>query len=155
MKWMEKYTVHFNQRGDWSEDGSDWFAPDFTLVKPDGTSYFGNAPGFAESKAMYQFFTKEFHEPYFLVTWETEDGWDMIGQAYLYANLKGAPTAQEKKVQDLQGRDWDVKIPGSFKFVYVKESGAPHDGIVLKRTEISSDSLGVVQTLMARGVIKQ
>jgi hypothetical protein len=104
---------------------------------------------------MYQFFTSEFHEPYFLVTWDTKDGWEMIGQALLYANLPGEPTAQEKKVKDLQGREWDVKIPGGFHFEYVKQAGAPHDGIVLKRTEITSDSMPAVQILMARGVIKQ
>jgi hypothetical protein len=131
------------------------FSADFTLVKPDGSSHTGNAPAFKESKSMYQFFTSEFHEPYFLVTWETPDGWDMIGQAHLFANLPGEATPQEEKVKDLQGREWDVKIPGAFVFQYVKQEGAPHDGIVLKRTEIMSDSMPAVQLLMARGVIKQ
>lgn len=130
------------------------FSSDFTLVKPDGTSHTGNAPAFKESKGMYQFFTQELHEPYFLISWETADGWDMIGQAWLYANLPGTPTAHEQKVKDLQGKEWDVKIPGAFKFEYVRQERAPHDGIVLRRTEISSESFGVVQILMARGVIK-
>jgi hypothetical protein len=131
------------------------FSPDFTLVKPDGISTTGNAPAFKESKGMYQFFTSELHEPYFLVCWETKDGWDMIGQAHLYANLPGDATPQEKKVKDLQGQEWHVKIPGAFVFSYVRQNGAPHDGIVLRRTEIMSDSMPAVQILMARGVIKQ
>jgi len=155
MKWMEEYTLNFNKRGDWSQDECDWFAPDFTLVKPDGSSHTGNAAAFKESKEMYQFFTSELHEPYFLVTWETKDGWDMIGQAHLYANLPGPPMAQEQKVKDLSGNEWDVKIPGAFRFEYVRQQGAPHDGIVLKRTEIMSDSMPAVQILMGRGVIKQ
>ena len=125
------------------------------LVKPDGATYTGNATSFKESKAMSQFFTSEFHEPYFLVTWDTKDGWEMIGQAFLFANLPGQATAGEKKVKDLQGREWDVKIPGGFHFEYVRQHGAPHDGITLKRTEIMSDSMPAVQILMARGVIKQ
>jgi hypothetical protein len=104
---------------------------------------------------MYQFFTSEFHEPYFLVTWETNDGWEMFGQANLFAELSGNATAQEKKVQDQTGRDWDVKMPSAFRFVYTKQEGAPHDGILLKRIEVMSDSLPTVQLLMARGVIKQ
>jgi hypothetical protein len=124
-------------------------------VKPDGTSYSGNAEVFKESKSMYQFFTKEFHEPYFLVTWETPSGWDMLGQAYLYANLPGEATSNEQKVKDLQGREWDTKTPAAFKFEYVKQEGAKHGGITIKRTEIMGDSLPAVQILMARGVIKQ
>ena len=104
---------------------------------------------------MYQFFTSEFHEPYFLVTWETKDGWDMLGQAQFFANLPGAPTPQEQKAKDLQGRQWDVKIPSAFYFSYVKHSGARHDGILMKKAEIMSDSMPAVQILMARGVIKQ
>ncbi|KIW69665.1 hypothetical protein PV04_05529 [Phialophora macrospora] len=155
MKWMEDYTLNFNKRGDWGQDECDWFSADFTLVKPDGSSHTGNAPAFKESKGMYQFFTSEFHEPYFLVTWETSDGWAMIGQAHLFANLLGEATPQEPKVHDLQGREWDVKIPGGFSFQYVRQKGAPHDGIVLRRTEIMSDSMPAVQLLMARGVFKQ
>ncbi|ETI29505.1 hypothetical protein G647_01958 [Cladophialophora carrionii CBS 160.54] len=155
MKWMEDYTRNFNKRADWGKDECDWFSADFTLVKPDGSSHTGNAQAFKESKSMYQFFTSESHEPYLLVTWETKDGWNMIGQAHLFANLPGQATPQEKKVKDLQGREWDVKIPGAFVFHYVRQSGAAHDGIVLKRTEIMSDSLPAVQMLMARGVIKK
>jgi hypothetical protein len=109
---------------------------DFTLVKPDGSTTSGNAAAFKEAKGLYQFCKNELHEPYFLVTWETENGWAMLGQAYLFANLPGDATAQEKKAADLSGKEWDVKIPAAFRFEYVKQDGAPHDGILLKRTEI-------------------
>ena len=78
----------------------------------------------------------------------------MIGQAWLHANLPGEPKTGERRVKDLSGKEWDVKIPGGFHFVYVKQEGAPHDGIVLARTEIMSDSMPAVQILMARGVMK-
>jgi len=154
MKWMEEYTLDFNKRADWAQDESDWLSADFTLVKQDGSTFSGNAPAFKESKAMYALLTQELHEPYFLVCWDTKDGWEMIGQAYLFANCPGEATPQEKKVKDLQGKEWDVKIPGAFHFVYVKKEGAPHGGILMKRLEVMSDSMPVVQTLLARGVMK-
>ncbi|OQU95184.1 hypothetical protein CLAIMM_01428 [Cladophialophora immunda] len=154
MKWMEEYTINFNKREDWSQEECDWFSADTTLVKPDGSVHTGNAQAFSEAKSMYAPFSAEFHEPYFLVCFDTDEGWEMIGQAYLFANCQGAPTAQEKKVKDLQGREWDVKIPGGFHFFYAKQPGAPHDGIVLKKTEIMSDSMPAVQILLARGVLK-
>lgn len=79
----------------------------------------------------------------------------MIGQAHVFARLRGNVTAQEKKVQDLAGRDWDIKVPGAFHFWYVKQEGAPHDGIVMKKEEVMSDSLPAMQLLMARGVLHQ
>lgn len=104
---------------------------------------------------MYQPCTSELHDPYNLITWETNDGWEMLGQAYFYANLSGEATSGEKKVKDQSGKEWDVKVRSAFRFLYVKKEGAAHGGIELKRTEIMSDSLPVVQILMARGVIKQ
>ncbi|KAK7184177.1 hypothetical protein DPSP01_001189 [Paraphaeosphaeria sporulosa] len=155
MKWMENFTRTFNKREEWDKEESEWLSQDFTFVKPDGKSSTGNAVAFAESKNMYQHFTSEFHEPYFIITWETKDGWEMIGQAHIFANLRGNATAQEKKVQDLSGRDWDIKIPGAFHFWYVKQDGAPHGGILMKKKEVMSDSLPVVQILTTRGVLQQ
>jgi hypothetical protein len=102
---------------------------------------------------MYKLFTSEFHEPYFLVTWETENGWEMLGDANLYANIPGEPTPDQKKVTDGQGREWDVVIPSGFKFHYTKKEGAP-GGIAISRTEITSDALPPIQIAVARGVIK-
>ncbi|KIY02563.1 uncharacterized protein Z520_01028 [Fonsecaea multimorphosa CBS 102226] len=154
MKWMEQYTIEFNKRGDWSKEESDWLSKDAVLIKPDGSVHKGNADAFKEAKAVYSAFTSEFHEPYFLICVDTDDGWEMIGTAHMFANCQGTPTAAEKKVKDLQGREWDVKIPGGFHFYYAKQSKAAHDGIVLKKTEILCDSMPAVQILLARGVLK-
>lgn len=154
MKWMEDYTRNFNARRDWDQSTSDWNTHDITLVKPDATTYTGNALAFKVSKAMYESFTKEYHEPYFLICWETSNGWEMIGQAYLFANCQGNPGPGEKKVKDSQGREWDVKTPGGFHLQYVKKEGAAHGGIELQRVEIMSDSLPAMQILLQRGVLK-
>lgn len=155
MKWMEDYTLNFNKRGGWDQKRNDWHSEDFTLVKPDGSVHTGHENAFEQSKSMYGLFTSEFHEPYFLVCWETGTGWEMLGQAYFYANCVGESAVGEKKVKDLQGREWDVKIPSAFLFKYLKKDGAAHGGIELGRCEIMSDSLPAVQILMQRGVIKQ
>lgn len=154
MKWMEDYTLNFNARGNWDQKSSDWHTSDFTLVKPDGSVYKDADEAFHQAKDMYATFTKEFHEPYFLVAWETSDGYEMLGQAHLFANCAGQPGQEEKKVRDGQGREWDVKIPGGFHFEYVKKQGAAHGDYELRRTEILSDSLPALQILMKRGVWK-
>ncbi|KAF9730633.1 hypothetical protein PMIN01_11502 [Paraphaeosphaeria minitans] len=185
MKWMEEYTLSFNKRAEWDKEESEWvsfswfyssefqndptssstynemthhhlqLSPDFTFVRPDGKSSTGNAAAFAESKTMYQHFTSEFHDPCFIITWETEFGWEMIGQAHIFANLRGNATAQEEKVQDSGGRDWDIKVPAAFHFWYVRKEGAPHGGIVMEKKEVMCDSLPAMQRLTARGVFQQ
>ena len=154
MKWMEDYTLNFNARANWDQKSSDWHTSDFTLVKPDGSVYTEADEAFQQVKDMYSSFTKEFHEPYFLAVWETSEGYEMLGQAHLFASCPGQPAQGERKVRDGQGREWDVKIPGAFHFWYVKKQGAAHGDYELRRTEISSDSLPAIQILMKRGVLK-
>ncbi|EXJ85124.1 hypothetical protein A1O3_05799 [Capronia epimyces CBS 606.96] len=154
MKWMEDYTKAFNAREGWDRKASDWHASEYTLVTPDGSTYTDAEESFNETKAMYAPFTKEFHEPYFLVCWETSTGWEMLGQAHLFANCAGNPGPGEQKVKDLQGREWDVKIPGAFHFAYLSQQGAAHGGIELSRAEIMSDSLPAIQVLKKRGLIE-
>lgn len=154
MKWMEDYTLNFNARGGWDKKSTDWHTSDFTLVKPDATVYDNADEAFQQVKEMYASFTKEFHEPYFLVVWENSDGYEMLGQAHLFGNIPGQASAGEQKVRDGQGREWDVKIPGAFHFHYVKNPNAAHGGFELKRAEIISDSMPAVQILMKRGLLK-
>ena len=154
MKWMEDYTIAFNARSNWGEKTSDWHSSDFILVKPDGAEIKGEEESFKHAKSMYEPFTKEFHEPYFLVCWDTNEGSEMIGQAYLFANCPGNPSEGEQKHKDGQGREWDVKIPGGFHFWYVKKQGAAHGDYEMGRTEITSDSFPAVQLLLKRGVMK-
>jgi len=154
MKWMEEFTIAFNARSGWDQKTSDWNTPDFSLVKPDGTEVKGAEEAWAEAKALYTPFTSEYHEPFFLVTWETDDGYEMLGQAYLYANCVGQKAEGDPKVKDGQGREWEVKIPGGFRFQYVKKNGAAHGDFEMRRCEIMSDSMPAAQILMKRGVLK-
>jgi hypothetical protein len=154
MKWMEDYTIAFNARSNWDQKSSDWHTSDFSLIKPDGVRVTDADEAFEQAKALYAPFTKEFHEPYFLVSWETSDGYGMLGQAHCFANCPGEPVQGEQKVKDGQGREWDVKIPGAFLFDYVKKDGAAHGGFELRRCEIMSDSMPAVQILLKRGVMK-
>jgi len=155
MKWMEDYTRNLNAHGGWDKPSSDWHSSDFTLVKSDGSTYTGaGGECFEQVKGMYAPFTKEYHEPSFIVCWETPNGkgWQAIAQAHFFADCQGEAKSGEKKVKDDQGQEWDVKIPGAFNFVYVKKEGAAHGDIELQRAEIMVDSLPAVQILMARGV---
>lgn len=154
MKWMEDYTIAFNARSNWDQKTSDWHTSDFTLVKPDAAEIKGDEEAFEQVKGLYAPFTQEFHEPYFLVVWERQDGYEMLGQAHCFANCPGEPSQGEQKVKDLQGREWDVKIPGAFRFVYIKKDGAAHGDFELQRAEIMSDSMPAVQILLKRGVMK-
>lgn len=110
---------------------------------------------YRRTESDYAVFTKWHHAPEYYVCHESKDinGWEMIGQANLYANLVGPPDGQPK-VKDSSGEEWDVKVPAAFHFWYEKSDDAEHDGIVLKRTHIMSDSGPVVVRLLHRGVLK-
>lgn len=70
----------------------------------------------------------------------------MIGLAMVFANLPGE---EKREVKDKKGRDWEVKLPGAFKFYYRKDG----DGFKVKSTEIFSDSGPVVMALLKKGVM--
>lgn len=77
----------------------------------------------------------------------------MIGKANIYFNMVGAPTVGETKIKDPGGNEWDIMVPGMFHFQYVKDEKAKY-GVLLKRTEIASDSAPVLMALVKRGVVK-
>lgn len=44
-------------------------------------------------------------------------------------------------MKDLEGREWDMSIPGVFHFHYLKDPGAENGGgVVINRAEFMSDS---------------
>lgn len=155
LKWMEQYTNAFNAREQWDQKSSDWHASKYTLVKPDGSTYTDAEEAFTEVKGLYAPFTKEYHDPTFMVTWETSNGWEMFGQANLFANCPGDPSEGDQKIEDPQGREWDVKIPGAFHFEYEKNEGAAHGGIEMSRAEIMIDPTPAVQILKRRGLLNE
>lgn len=125
---------------------------DFVYTKSTGESFPpGQASLEANAKDYSAFFTAYHHEPYFIICWENKDGWEMTGNAWAYVNLPGQSSAGEK-ITDLEGKRWDMRVPGGFHFVYVKDEKKA-GGIGLKSTGITSDSGPVVVELLKRGVI--
>ena len=76
----------------------------------------------------------------------------MIGQAYMFANLR--VLGSEPKVKDASGKEWDICNPSVFHFEYVKDSKAKHDGVLLKSTRIFADSGPALMLMMKRGQLK-
>jgi hypothetical protein len=151
MKWMEDYALDF----DTHSFSPKWYSKDWTLQKSDGSIVSGREEGIAALRELYGPLTSHLHEPYFLVCTEVAEGWDMIGLAKLFGNLSGSPAAGETKTKDLQGRKWDMGIPAAFHLHYVKDLGAENGGgILLKRTEIMSDSGVPLGIMLKRGLIK-
>jgi hypothetical protein len=152
MKWFEKYAILFNTGEMFNKNFSEWHAPDFSYHKSNGEIFEGGAEAFEAIKETYAPFDVTNHEPNFLGCWETEDGWEMLGQAYLYGNLK-APGGSGKAHTDSEGHKWDVGVPSSFHFAYVKDSSGP-EGIKLKRTQVFSDSAPVLVEMLKKGMLK-
>jgi hypothetical protein len=158
MKFMEEYTLMFDKRGYNSERYSDWMTEDATLTKGDGTSFSGGEACWEASKEVYAPFKEYMHCPYFLVVtplegMKEEEGYEMIGQAMVYGDLVGERQEGEpEKVKDPRhGRMWDVKIPGAFRFQYVKGG---NNGWKLKKTDLHVDGMGAGMVLVKRGVMK-
>lgn len=72
----------------------------------------------------------------------------MTGNAWLFANLPGG--TGDTPFTDLQGRKWQIRVPGGFHFIYKNTGG----GIRMATTAITSDSGPVVVELLKRGVMK-
>jgi hypothetical protein len=153
MKWMEDYARMFDRKGYHQEKWTDWLTEDIVLTKGDNTTHEGE-DAWNAAIAVYAPFTEYFHCPYYLVTTETSDGWEMLGQAHIYANLAGQRGEGEPpQVKDRRdGKMWDVCIPGAFRFQYVKGKGA--HGMALKRIDLHAENLAAVLTLVKRGVIQ-
>jgi hypothetical protein len=109
-----------------------------------------------------------FHEPFFGVVFENEKGYELLGCAKIFANLlvpgklssnsssggdslTGSVGEGEKK-KDLQGREWDVEVPGAFHFTYIKDEGA-HKGLRLSEEKLFADGLPMVGALLKRGMV--
>lgn len=150
---LEKYALVLEQ-ADWKMPYTEYCHPEWTLAQANGTVTHGAHESWAALKELYGNFTAFQHEPAFIIIWETEAGWDVIGLANVFVNLPGGSAQGEQKVKDVKGREWDLSAPGAFRFQYVKDDKAKHGGILLKRTDIFSDSGPAVVTLLKRGVLK-
>jgi hypothetical protein len=150
MKWMEAFNKDFDTHG----PSPKWYTADASFQKADGTEFHGREQVMVANKELYGSLTSYFHEPYFVTCNETEDGYEMLGQAKLFANLPGKPSAGERKVKDKSGKEWDMSIPGAFHFWYVNDEKAENGlGIAIKRTEIMSDGSVPMGIMLKRGLI--
>jgi len=152
MKFMEDYTINCIDNKSFDKPYSDWHTDNYSLLKSDGTEIKDAKAAWAGVGATYAPFTAHLHQPFFLSCHETSYGYEMIGQAWVFANFPGNASAGEQKHKDAQGKEWDMKIPGGFRFEYVKDAGPK--GFKLQRSEIMSDSGPAVLTLLKRGLIK-
>jgi len=127
-----------------------YYTDDYTYVMSDGTVIEGRDKALDAVKGIYATFTAYTHIPYYLVCTEVNDGWEMIGQAHMFVNLPGNPVAGEAKVKDpREGKEWDLKMPGAFRFHYAKQGG----DIFMKRTEVMADNSGVMMMMIKRNLI--
>jgi hypothetical protein len=146
--WMFEYGPGFDSGRTKSDPHTVWHTDDYIYVKPDGTPGKPGADSWEVAKKMYANFTEHYHEPREIIVWETETGYEMVGFAHIFANL---PTAAEKTVADLEGRKWHVGVPGSFKFVYVKDASGPQ-GLKIKYQATMGDGIGILKAVVESGM---
>ncbi len=153
MNWCEKYTLSFDSREMFQKDYSEWHTDDYTYQKSNGQVTSGGAAAFDKVKEDYSFFSGTNHAPNFLCCWETADGWEMLGQAVMYANL-AAPGGSGQVMTDPAGKKWDVGVPSAFHFFFVKDPSGSAGGIKMKRMEVYGDSMPVAAEMLKRGMMK-
>lgn len=117
------------------------------LQKPDGTIIKGADAMWKEVATMYAPFAAQKHVPEFLVSWETDDGWGMIGVANMYFRLHQLPEGSET---DPEGGKWHGHLSSSFVFFYVKDNSG---NIKLKETKIFGDSTPALKVMLQNGML--
>lgn len=105
----------------------------------------------ALSKEIYAPFAKYTHIPTHIITYEVENGWEMMGYATLYWKFAvPGKTESGGGVKDDQGNEWDGAGPAAYIFRYRKVDG----GIKLSMTQIAADPTPVVVGMLKRGMMK-
>ncbi|KAF2032774.1 hypothetical protein EK21DRAFT_109519 [Setomelanomma holmii] len=150
MKWMEQYT-HAVDRKVWNDEpSSNWLTSDHKFQKSTGEVVSGGDASFTVLREqVYAPLKEHLHDAQFLVCWETENGWEMLGIAMLHYNL--AVPGDGNKVKGKDGKEWDGVMPAAFDFVYVKQSDG---GIKLGKTAIFNDPTAAVVGMLKRGMMK-
>jgi len=150
MKWMETYTQAVDRKAWNNEPSSNWLSSDHTLQKSTGEVVSGGDASWAAFREqVYAPMKEHLHDPQYLVCWETENGWEMLGVAMLHYDL--AVPGEGSKVKDGQGKEWDGVIPAAFDFQYVKQSDG---GIKLAKSSIFNDPTAAVVGMLKRGMLK-
>ncbi|KAL8689355.1 MAG: hypothetical protein Q9218_004958 [Villophora microphyllina] len=155
LEWMEDYTRNAIDSRSWGSGTPywEWHTEDWTLQTANGAIYHGGENAWKEGiPSVYSLFKAHLHEPNFAVTFETSDGWEMIGQADMYAYLP--VPGSEQKIKDPSGKEWDCVTNSAFHFYYVKDEKAKHHGMLLKKTMIFADSGPALMLMLKRGQVK-
>ncbi|KAL8721915.1 MAG: hypothetical protein Q9225_001511 [Loekoesia sp. 1 TL-2023] len=153
--WLKQYTETALDARAWEkgEPYSNWHTNDFTVTKADGTVVEGGKQAWEQAiPSMYAPFKAQQHEPGMALVFETPDGWVMLGEAKVFAQLH--VPSPEPKVKDASGKEWDVVTPGAFRFQFVRDPKAAHDGLLLKGTTIFADSGPAITLMLRLGVMK-
>lgn len=118
MKWLEDYTVNCIDSRAFDQPHSVWHSDDFSLLKTDGTEIKGAKEAWANTAEIFAPFTSHLHQPFYLCCTETKYGYEMLGQAWVFANFPGAASAGEKKHKDAHGKEWDMKVRWKWSPIY-------------------------------------
>lgn len=112
MNFMEDYTRNAIDSRKFDAPHSDWHSDNYSYLKSDGTDIkSGGKDAWAGVGATYAPFTAHIHQPLFLMCIETDYGYEMQGQAWVFANFPGDVSAGEQKHKDgREGKEWDMKV---------------------------------------------
>jgi hypothetical protein len=156
LKFLEKFVYYWDGR-EWTdnpETSAQWLTSDFVLRQANGNVVIGVDAAIAAAHTNYRPLTAHLHEPTYIVIHDSTGGWEMIGQATLYANLMGEPVKGEVKVKDGKGKEWDMGVPSAFYVTFAKDDGAKNGmGVLIKKEELMSDSGVAMGILLKRGVV--
>ncbi|KAL8934990.1 MAG: hypothetical protein Q9216_005639 [Gyalolechia sp. 2 TL-2023] len=153
--WLKQYTETALDGRAWEKGTpySEWHTDDYSITKADGTVISGGKEAWEQgAPSLFKPFQAHKHEPNLAVIMETPNGWMMLGQADVYGQLH-AP-GSEPKVKDSEGKEWDTMTPGAFRFMFVKDGSAPHDGIKMQQTSVFLDSGPTMAKMMKVGMLK-
>ncbi|KAK1044089.1 hypothetical protein LTR12_018153 [Friedmanniomyces endolithicus] len=153
-KWFETIVHEIFDAHKWNTPYSDLYTDDMELLKPDGSTVEGGKEAWAAVAQLYGPFTAQWTQPFCMVVTETDYGWEMIGQAWIFGDLPGEPANGEQKVKDGRGKEWDVGMAGTFRFQYRKVDGAKHGGMLLQMVQIMSDTAPLLMRMTGRGLLK-
>jgi hypothetical protein len=154
LAWLEKLTKTFDTRESWSHHWSEWHTDDYTFIAPDGTVTTGGEPAVIATQDDYRVFTAFIHEPVWASAYQAGDdgAWHVVAEAAVFANLPGE--SREKKFKDRDGKMWDVKVGGMFRFEYVGVEGAVHDGLKMRKLTCFCDTAPIAVEMLKRGLMK-
>ncbi|KAF2401288.1 hypothetical protein EJ06DRAFT_529413 [Trichodelitschia bisporula] len=151
MAWMQEYTRRFDKGEIQGLDFNTFCTSDLKYEKMDGTIWTGGERAWDAVLETYAPFKETKHAPSgTVVVWETEKGWEMMGQVTLWGDLK---LPGDSLVVDSEGRAWDTAGPAMFHFKYVKDPEAPHGGLRISECKVCADRAGTYQEMMKRGMV--